>query len=117
MKNINYFSIDRNLSPEKQNKILTDYINKIYNFDDLSRLIDFLEINFKIPKKIFEQDVKNFLLTNFKNSNGKFFSRFGFTSIVKSFLKNISIYFWILIFESKPKKKTFYEIVLDSTLR
>lgn len=113
MKNINYFSIDRNLSPEKQNKILTDYINKIYNFDDLSRLIDFLEINFKIPKKIFEQDVKNFLLTNFKNSNGKFFSRFGFTSIVKSFLKNISIYFWILIFESKPKKKTFYEIVLD----
>ena len=107
MKNINYFSIDRNLSPEKQNKILTGYINEIYNFDDFSKLIDFLEINFRIPKENFEQDVKNFLLTNFKNSNGKFFPRFGFTSIVKSFFKNIAIYFWILIFESKPKKKYF----------
>ena len=47
MKNINYFSIDRNLSPEKQNKILTGYINEIYNFDDFSKLIDFLEINFR----------------------------------------------------------------------
>ena len=53
MKNINHFSIDRNLSPEIQNKILTDYINKFYNSYDFSKLIKFLEINFKIPKEKF----------------------------------------------------------------
>ena len=60
MKNINYFSIDRNLSPEKQNKILTGYINEIYNFDDFSKLIDFLEINFRIPKKTLNRMLKIF---------------------------------------------------------
>lgn len=113
MKNINHFSIDRNLSPEKQNKILTDYINIFHNSTDFLKLIEFLEVNFKIPKKKFEQDVKTFLLINFKNSEGKFFPRFGFLSIIKSFFKNILIYFWILAFEGKHKKKTFYEIILD----
>lgn len=113
MKNINHFSIDRNLSPEKQNKILTDYINIFHNSTDFLKLIEFLEVNFKIPKKKFEQDVKTFLLRNFKNSEGKFFPRFGFLSIIKSFFKNILIYFWILAFEGKHKKKTFYEIILD----
>ena len=51
MKNINHFSIDRNLSPEKQNKILTDYINIFHNSTDFLKLIEFLEVNFKIPKK------------------------------------------------------------------
>ena len=105
MKNINHFSIDRNLSPEKQNKILTDYINIFHNSTDFLKLIEFLEVNFKIPKKKFEQDVKTFLLINFKNSEGKFFPRFGFLSIIKSFFKNILIYFWILAFEGKHKKK------------
>ena len=113
MKNINHFSIDRNLTPEKQNKILTDYLNTFCNSTDFLKLIEFLEKNFKIPKKNFEQDIKIFLLTNFKNSEGKFFSKFGFLSILTSFFKNILIYFWILIFQAKPKKKSFYEIILD----
>ncbi len=114
MRNINNFNIDRNLSPEKQNKALTDYINEFYNFDHFFKLIKYLESNFQIPNEIFEQDVKSFLIKNFKNSEGKFFPKFGLYSIVKSFFKNILIYFWILIFEKKIKeKKSFYEIILD----
>ena len=71
MKNINNFYVDRDLSPEEQNKILIKYIDEFYNSKIFSEQIVYLSQTFDIPTNIFEQDVKNYLVTNFKNSSGK----------------------------------------------
>ena len=73
MQNINDFSLNRELDPEIQNKILTKYIDDFYNSKNFSEQIVYLSKIFEIPKGVFEQDVKNYLITNFKNSMGNFF--------------------------------------------
>ena len=51
---------------------------------------------------------------NFKNSEGKFFSKFNLIYTFKSFFKNIAVYFWILINESSEnKEKLFFDIIVD----
>ena len=114
MKNINDFYLDRDLSPEEQNKILIKYIDEFYNSKSFYQQIIYLSQTFDIPINIFEQDVKNYLVTNFKNSCGKFFPYFNFYSSLKSIFKNLALYIWILFFEDKKiKKQSFYEIILD----
>ena len=114
MKNINNFYVDRDLCPEEQNKILIKYIDEFYNSKIFSEQIVYLSQTFDIPTNIFEQDVKNYLVTNFKNSSGKFFPYFNFYSSLKSIFKNLTLYVWILFFEDKKiKKQSFYEVILD----
>ena len=77
-------------------------------------LINRLSEEFLIPEENFEQDIKLFLSNNFKNSEGKFFPKFDTIYTFKSFLKNIAVYFWILIIKVlKIKRKLFFDIIVD----
>ena len=104
MKKLSNFSLDRRLSPEIQSELLTSYIQKFIQKSSLRSLINRLSEEFLIPEENFEQDIKLFLSNNFKNSEGKFFSKFNLIYTFKSFFKNIAVYFWILINESSEKK-------------
>ena len=113
-KNLSNFNLDRSLSPESQNKILTDYIDIFVQKSSLRNFIEKLSSEFLIPKENFDQDIKLFLVNNYKNSEGRFFSKFNITSTIKSFFKNLAIYFWILINQNfKKKEKLFFDIILD----
>ena len=114
MKKLSNFSLDRRLSPEIQSELLTSYIEKFIQKSSLRSLINRLSEEFLIPEENFEQDIKLFLLNNFKNSEGKFFSKFNLIYTFKSFFKNMAVYFWILINESsKNKEKLFFDIIVD----
>ena len=105
MKKLSNFSLDRSLSPEIQSDLLTSYIEIFIKKSSLRSLTKRLSVDFSIPEENFEQDIKLFLSNNFKNSEGKFFSKFDLIYTFKSFFKNIAIYFWILINESTKKRK------------
>ena len=87
MKNINNFYVDRDLSPEEQNKILIKYIDEFYNSKIFSEQIVYLSQTFDIPTNIFEQDVKNYLVTNLKILLENFFHILIFILHSKVFLR------------------------------
>ena len=114
MKKLSNFSLDRSLSPEIQSDLLTSYIEIFIKKSSLRSLTKRLSVDFSIPEENFEQDIKLFLSNNFKNSEGKFFSKFDLIYTFKSFFKNIAIYFWILINEStKKREKLSFDIIVD----
>ena len=114
MKKLCDFSLERSLSPKIQSELLTNYIDTLIKKGSLRNLINSLSQEFLIPKENFEQDIKLFLANNFKNSEGKFFPKFDIINAIKSFFKNIGIYFWIIINQnSENKKKLYFEIIVD----
>ena len=108
MKKLSNFSLDRSLSPKTQSELLTNYIESFIKKGSLRNLIDRLSLEFLIPKENFEQDIKLFLANNFKNSEGIFFPKFDTINTIKSFLKNIGIYFWIIINQNSENKKNYF---------
>ena len=76
MKNINNFKLNRSLSPDKQNKILVDYVSEFFDNNKFKKIVVNLAKTFDIPFNNFEQDVKIYLFNNFNNADGKFFKRF-----------------------------------------
>ena len=114
MKRLSNFRLNRELSPEVQNNLLIDYIEEFYQNKNLKNLLVNLSSIFNIPEDKFDQDIKLFLVNNFKNSEGKFFPKFSLINSIISFVKNILIFFWILLTQNKKKnKKIFFDIIVD----
>ena len=114
MKRLSNFRLNRELSPEVQNNLLICYIEEFYQNKNLKNLLVNLSTIFNIPEDKFDQDIKLFLINNFKNSEGKFFPKFSLINSIISFVKNILIFFWILLTQNKKKnKKIFFDIIVD----
>ena len=113
MKRLSNFRLNRELSPEVQNNLLIDYIEEFYQNKNLKNLLVNLSSIFNIPEDKFDQDIKLFLVNNFKNSEGKFFPKFSLINSIISFVKNILIFFWILLTQNKKKnKKIFFDKII-----
>ena len=115
MTNINNFKIDRNLDPIKQNKILVNFIQKFVNNKNLDDLLIKLSKIYKIPKDFFDQDVKLLIFSNYRNSKGKFLSKYGFIQIFNSFFKYTLFFLWVAIFSKNNKnlKTKKYDLIID----
>ena len=104
MINIRNFKINRELDPKEQNKLLTNFISDFSKQKSLSVLINNLSNIYAIPTRIFDQDIKNLIFLDFRNSLGKFLPKYGIKNILASFIKYILFFIWIFIFRSKKKK-------------
>ena len=104
MINIRNFKINRELDPKEQNKLLTNFISDFSKQKSLSVLINNLSNIYGIPTRIFDQDIKNLIFLDFRNSLGKFLPKYGIKNILASFIKYILFFIWIFIFRSKKKK-------------
>ena len=114
MKRLSSFRLNRELTPEVQNHSLTDYIDEFYNNKNLKHLLKNLSSIFNIPEDKFDQDIKLYLINNFKNSEGKFFPKFSLSQSILSFIKNILLYFWILLTQNRKKtNKLSFDIIVD----
>jgi len=113
MKNINNFKLNRSLSPDKQNKILVGYVSEFFDNNKFKKIIVNLAKTFDIPFNNFEQDVKIYLFNNFNNADGKFFKRFNGKNIIKSFIKTLAIFIWIIFYSRKnfSRKKNYFLMV------
>ena len=67
-------------------------------------MINNLSNIYGIPTRIFDQDIKNLIFLDFRNSLGKFLPKYGIKNILASFIKYILFFIWIFIFRSKKKK-------------
>jgi len=108
------FKLDRKLSPEVQNNLLTKFIDEFYKNKIFQNLINDLSNIFNIPQEKFDQDIKLYLITNFQNSKGKFFPKFSTFNSIFSFFKYTFLYLWILFYQSKKNtNKSYFELIID----
>tara|TARA_Y100001970_G_scaffold292285_1_gene432926 strand:- start:3047 stop:4522 length:1476 start_codon:yes stop_codon:yes gene_type:complete len=115
MININNFKIDRSLDPVKQNKILVNFIQKFVDNKNLDNLLIKLSTIYKIPKEVFDQDVKLLVFSKYRNSKGKFLPNYGFLQIFISLFKYTLFYLWVAIFSKNNKnlKTKKYDLIID----
>ena len=89
MENINNFQVDRNLDPKSQNKKIVNFIDDFLGQEKINILLTRLSNMYNIPKKVFYQDLRLVIFSNYRNSIGKFLPTFSFFKIFSTFFTYI----------------------------